>query len=312
MQDAGADALELNIYFVPPTRHDGRGRRTPLPRPGGGREGDRLDSAGREDRALLQRMAHLAEQLADAGPTAWCCSTASSSPTSTWRNSQITPNLVLSNRYEMRVPLRWIAILHEHLSISLAATSGMHYAEDVIKALLAGADVGMIASALLKDGPETLGKLREDLRVWMEEKEYESVEQLKGSMSRELPGPERPRTRQLHEGPGLLHHLLRHLTGAVAKRVLRNSTACGAPRRRPFLLMLAYECRRGQRSSSRIRTPVGRPCDTCSANDNIWVFTPRRGNDNAAQGSADAALCAGIPHPVGRRTKTTDKPRRGA
>ena len=82
------------------------------------------------------------------------------------------------------MPLRWIAILREHLSVSLAATSGVHYAEDVIKLLLAGADVVMMASALLKHGPETLGKLREDLRVWMEENEYESVRQMKGSMSR--------------------------------------------------------------------------------------------------------------------------------
>ena len=97
---------------------------------------------------------------------------------------QFKPDLVLSNRHEARVPIRWIAILRDQIRASLAATSGVHRMEGVIKLLLAGADVTLMASVLLINGPEFLRTLLLDVARWLEDHEYSSVEQLKGSMSR--------------------------------------------------------------------------------------------------------------------------------
>jgi dihydroorotate dehydrogenase (fumarate) len=83
----------------------------------------------------------------------------------------------------MRLPLRWIAILHGRIAASLAGTTGVHTAEDVLKLLLAGADVAMLASALLESGPSHLSRVERDLREWLDEREYESVRQLQGSVS---------------------------------------------------------------------------------------------------------------------------------
>ena len=96
---------------------------------------------------------------------------------------QVIPQLVLSNRHELRLPLRWIAILRDQLSISLAATSGVHTAEDAVKLLLVGADVCMITSVLLKHGAGYVGEMIDSMQQWLDEYGYDSVEQLKGSMS---------------------------------------------------------------------------------------------------------------------------------
>ena len=96
---------------------------------------------------------------------------------------QVMPNLMLSRSTEMRLPLRWIAIMREHLKCSLAATSGAHTWEDTVKLLLAGADVVCMTSALLERGPEHIDDVIDDLEHWMEQREYESVAQLRGSMA---------------------------------------------------------------------------------------------------------------------------------
>ena len=95
----------------------------------------------------------------------------------------INPNLVLSDRHELRLPLRWIATLRDQLDVSLAASGGAHFSEDVIKALLAGADVVMAAAALIRYGPSWLTTILDEVRHWLANKEYESVQQIKGSMS---------------------------------------------------------------------------------------------------------------------------------
>ena len=103
---------------------------------------------------------------------------------------EITPELELSNPLELLKPLRWIAILHGRINASLALTSGLHESTDMAKALLAGADVGMATSVLYTKGIGHISAILDGLRRWMEEKEYESVEQLKGSMSQEnCPNP---------------------------------------------------------------------------------------------------------------------------
>jgi len=93
------------------------------------------------------------------------------------------PRLALSTSHELRLPMRWIAILRGRVEASLAATSGVHTRDDAVKVLLAGADAVMLASALLEHGAEHLRGLEQGIAEWMAEREYESVEQLKGSMS---------------------------------------------------------------------------------------------------------------------------------
>jgi dihydroorotate dehydrogenase (fumarate) len=90
---------------------------------------------------------------------------------------------VLSDRHELRLALRWIATLRDQLSISLAATGVVHFTEDVVKALLAGADVVMMAAALLRYGPSWLESMLTEITRWLENQEYTGVAQLKGSMS---------------------------------------------------------------------------------------------------------------------------------
>jgi dihydroorotate dehydrogenase (fumarate) len=96
---------------------------------------------------------------------------------------EVAPHLVLSTSDELRLALRWIAILHGHVDASLAATGGAHTSEDVLKLLLAGADCVMVASSLLKHGPQHVRTLVRGVEAWMAEREYDSVKQLKGSLS---------------------------------------------------------------------------------------------------------------------------------
>ena len=96
---------------------------------------------------------------------------------------EVTPNILLSTPMAMRVPLRWIAILRDQVGLSLAATSGIHRATDAIKMLMAGADVTMLCSAILRHGAKHIGVGEKEMRTWLEEHEYESVRQLQGSMS---------------------------------------------------------------------------------------------------------------------------------
>jgi dihydroorotate dehydrogenase (fumarate) len=103
---------------------------------------------------------------------------------------EVKPNILLSTPMAMRVPLRWIAILHGRLHANLAATSGIHRASDVLKMLMAGADVTMLCSVLLRHGIPQIGVIERELVAWMEEHEYESVAQLKGSLSQKnCPAP---------------------------------------------------------------------------------------------------------------------------
>jgi dihydroorotate dehydrogenase (fumarate) len=95
----------------------------------------------------------------------------------------VKPGVELSTSYANRVPMRWIGILYGKIKTSLAATSGVHTAEDVLKLTMVGADVTMMCSALLMHGPEYIGKVLKDLDRWMQDHEYESIEQMKGSLS---------------------------------------------------------------------------------------------------------------------------------
>jgi dihydroorotate dehydrogenase (fumarate) len=185
IEEAGADALELNIYFVA----------TDVAMSSADVEQRYVDLVADVKQSLTIPLAikigpyfsglpHFAAQLVEAGADGLVLFNRFLEPDLDLENLQFRPSLLLSNRSELRLPLRWIAILRDQLSISLAATSGVHHTEDVVKALLVGADVTMMASVLLQRGAGYLAQMLQELENWLEENEYTSVEQLKGSMSR--------------------------------------------------------------------------------------------------------------------------------
>jgi dihydroorotate dehydrogenase (fumarate) len=96
---------------------------------------------------------------------------------------EVVPNLVLSNSNDMRLPLRWIAILYGRIQADLALTSGVHTAEDVLKAMMAGANVSMMTSELLQNGFGRVPAILADIEKWMVDHEYSSIHQMKGSLS---------------------------------------------------------------------------------------------------------------------------------
>jgi dihydroorotate dehydrogenase (fumarate) len=184
LEQAGADALELNIYYV-------------SSRPGlsGGEvEGNYLDVVREVRRAIgiplavklspyFSSMANLAGQLVEAGANGLVLFNRFYQPDIDIEGLQVLPALELSSPTELRLPLRWIAILHRRWGISLAASTGVHTAEDVVKVLLAGADVAMMTSALLHNGPDHLRSVEMRLRDWMDRHRYETVDQLHGRLS---------------------------------------------------------------------------------------------------------------------------------
>ena len=189
LEEAGADAIELNIYLVAadfdasPTEVEQRYL-------------DVVTAVRRETSVPLAvkigpqftSIPSTARSLVDAGADGLVLFNRFYQPDIDLETLQVGPNLVLSNSDELRLPLRWIAILHGRVRGSLALTTGVHTASDVAKSLLAGADVAMTTSALLKHGPEHVAVLHRGLEEWMQEGEYDSVAQLKGSVSQEATG----------------------------------------------------------------------------------------------------------------------------
>jgi dihydroorotate dehydrogenase (fumarate) len=184
MQEAGADALELNIYYIPTDPAI---------------SGADVERMYEEDvktvkgavtipvavklSPFFSNMAHMAKRLDDAGADALVLFNRFYQPDIDLETLEVVPNLVLSSPQEMRLPLRWIAILHGRIRADLAATSGIHRTEDVLKMLMAGANVTMLASALLLHGVDRVAEILKGMRAWMEEKEYVSVRQMIGSLS---------------------------------------------------------------------------------------------------------------------------------
>jgi dihydroorotate dehydrogenase (fumarate) len=129
--------------------------------------------------------AHFAGSVTEAGADGLVLFNRFYQPDLDLESLEVLPRLELSQPWEMRLPNRWIAILRPQLGpdVSLAATSGAHSAGDVAKGLLVGADVVMMTSALLRHGPEHIALVEAELRGWMEEHEYRSVSELRGSAS---------------------------------------------------------------------------------------------------------------------------------
>jgi dihydroorotate dehydrogenase (fumarate) len=189
IEEAGADALELNLYYLPTD--------------------PAITAAQLEENyvSLVQdvcrsikipvavklspfftALPNLARRMVEAGAKGLVLFNRFYQPDLDLETLEVVPNLVLSNSHELRLPLRWIAILYSQIQCDFALTSGVHTAQDVLKSMMAGAGVAMLASELLQNGLGRVSSILADLKQWMEEHEYESIGQMKGSMSQKSVG----------------------------------------------------------------------------------------------------------------------------
>ncbi len=184
MQDAGAKGLELNIYYLPtdPKLSGAKVEKTYVEIVKTVKGAVTVPVAVKLN-PFFSSIANMAKNLESAGANALVLFNRFYQPDFDLDEMAVAPTLNLSTPEDIRLPLRWIAILYGRVKVSLAATSGVHNVQEVAKFLLAGADVVMLASALLQKGPAHITTLLENLDNWMEEKEYESVKQMKGAMS---------------------------------------------------------------------------------------------------------------------------------
>jgi dihydroorotate dehydrogenase (fumarate) len=192
MQEAGADAIELNIYFLatdPDTSSaDVEARYLDLIMTV--REAVTIPIAVKVG-PYFSAMANMARRLVDAGADGLVLFNRFYQPDFDVEALEVVPRLVLSSSEELRLPLRWIAILHGRIRASLAATTGVHTGQDVAKLLLAGADVTMMTSALLRHGPAHVAMVERELLAWMAEQEFRALAEFRGSMSQlAVPNPE--------------------------------------------------------------------------------------------------------------------------
>jgi len=186
LQQAGADAIELNIYAIP-TNAD-------------------VSSAAIEENYLeivrgvkkavtvplavklspyFTNMANMALRLEQAGAAGLVLFNRFYQPDIDLEAMEVEPGLMLSTAYEQRLPMRWIAILHGRVKADLAASSGIHDSDDVLKLLLVGAKVTVLVATLMTHGVGHLRTLEHGLAKWMERRDYESVQQLQGAMSQQ-------------------------------------------------------------------------------------------------------------------------------
>lgn len=186
IQKAGADAIECNIYSIPTD--------------------PKLTAADIEKSYIeivqavkatvtipvavklspfFSNLANVAQRLDTAGADALVLFNRFYQPDINLEELEIQPNVLLSTQQSLRLPLTWIGILFGRLKANLAATGGVHSAEDVVKLLMVGADATMLCSSLMRHGINHIRHIERELRDWMEEHEYESVQQMKGSMSQQ-------------------------------------------------------------------------------------------------------------------------------
>jgi len=191
LADAGIDALELNIYVVaadPELSADDVERqylelveevRTAIDIPLAVKIGPYFSS-----------LPHMARRLVDAGADGLVLFNRFYQPDIDLQALDVIPDLVLSTPADLRLPLRWTAILYGRVDCSLAASGGVHTAEEAVKMVLVGADVTTMAAALLQNGPDHLRTVRDGLAAWFDENGYASIEQAKGSLSQQaVPDP---------------------------------------------------------------------------------------------------------------------------
>jgi dihydroorotate dehydrogenase (fumarate) len=184
IEQAGADALECNIYYIP-TDTDVSGavvEQTYIDILHAVKSSVSIPIALKLS-PFFSNMANMAKRLEQGGAHGLVLFNRFYQPDIDLENLEVTPNVLLSTPQALRLPLTWIGILFGRVKMSLAATSGVHTAEDVLKMLMVGADVTMFCSALFRNGIHYLTDVKRDLVRWMEDHEYESVHQLRGSIS---------------------------------------------------------------------------------------------------------------------------------
>ncbi|MFQ5847926.1 MAG: dihydroorotate dehydrogenase-like protein [Candidatus Methylomirabilales bacterium] len=184
IEEAGADAVELNVYYIPTD-----------PEISGAEIEQVYCNLVRDVKASVHiplavklghaftAMANMGRRLDTNGADALVLFNRFYQPDFDLERLEAVPHLTLSRSYELLLRLHWVAILYGHVRADLAVTGGVHTAHDVLKAMMAGARVAMMTSALLQHGIEHLATVRRDLVAWMEEHEYESIRQMQGSMS---------------------------------------------------------------------------------------------------------------------------------
>jgi dihydroorotate dehydrogenase (fumarate) len=185
IEQAGADALELNIYYIPidASVTGDQVERTYI---------DLVEAIKAEVRIpvavklgpYFSSMANMAKKLDAAGANGLVLFNRFYQPDYDLEALEVVPNLILSNSHELLLRLHWIAVIYGSVKADLALTGGVHSASDVVKAMMAGARVAMMTSALLKRGINYLDTISTELLVWMGEHEYDSIKQMQGSMSR--------------------------------------------------------------------------------------------------------------------------------
>lgn len=184
IEDAGADALELNLYNIP----------TDLYVSAAEMEENYINLIMKVRASIRIPLAvklspfftslpHFAKQCADAGVNGLVLFNRFYQPDLDIETLEVNPNLVLSTSVDLRLPLRWTAILYGRIPLDIALTSGVHTGQDMLKAVMAGASVVMLASELLANGLDRIQEITHEAETWMEKFEYNSIEQMRGSMS---------------------------------------------------------------------------------------------------------------------------------
>jgi len=184
IQDAGADALELNLYYIP-TDPDLTAQEL---------ENAQVELVAEVKSAIsiplavklspfITALPNFARRIVEAGANGLVLFNRFYQPDFDLNELKIVPSLDLSISAEMRLPLRWISILHGKINADFALTSGVHTASDVLKSMMAGAKVAMMASNFLQNGVQVIPSMLTELEAWMKEREYTSIKQMQGSMS---------------------------------------------------------------------------------------------------------------------------------
>lgn len=183
-EEAGADALELNVYAVEtdPRHSAAEVEERTLALVAQVREAVSIPLAVKVG-PFYSAFAHMAQRLAEAGADGLVLFNRFLQPDIDLETLEVAPWLPLSSPVELRLPLRWIAILRGRVEVDLAGTTGVHDWQGALKLLLTGANAVLVASAFLRRGPEVAREMLVGIRAWMEEREYESLRQLQGSLS---------------------------------------------------------------------------------------------------------------------------------
>jgi len=184
MEDAGADGLELNVYYMPiETEETGDEVEQRTIDIVGSVKADVKIPVSVKLSTFFSSIPNLGKKLQDVGADGLVIFNRFYQPDIDIEDLDVVPNLRLSTADELRLRLRWLAILSSQLDLSLAATGGAHSAVDVIKAVMTGANAVQMVSALLIHGPEHIGRTLEAIEFWMKDHDYQSIQQMQGSMN---------------------------------------------------------------------------------------------------------------------------------